>query len=148
MLWDLKLAGCHGPHRHFLQAGKHITLNGLLLLMECCPCLRWLSLPMDATSVQAKLRQITPNSTLTCIEFTELPIQRPYLVARFFKQHFTLIDPVITKFHKLSRYDKVKKYIKTWSAMNQIFVGQVGVQPSFLCSSISLIWSDSVSYIQ
>ena len=102
------------------ESKKYITLRGLLSLLECCPDLRKLCIPLDATKVPTDREHVVCNPALTSLEFPQSPINDASLVQHFFARHFPSVsrvraffnqDPEETLEYSLSWY-KVDAYLR------------------------------------
>lgn len=129
LLRVLQVSGCGGPHEHFWQSRKRITLKGLLSLVQCCPQLHWFSLPVDATKVPADSPgRFASNPKLSCISMTEAPIREPLPVARFLHRHFPYLAEVDVTFHQPSIYRNVIIYEMAWCQVNESLKDLRGLQ--------------------
>ena len=117
LIQDLHLIGCSSPQDHISPPRTHITLYGLVSLVECCRHIRCLYLTVDATEVPLNTPPwIVRNPKLTHIWFIDSPIGLSEPVARFLHQHLPLLRGVFSSFHKPSVYgDAAARYEKAWS---------------------------------
>ena len=98
-LCNLMLSASPALHEHPWELGKYITLKGLGSLVECCPQLQLLYLPLDAREVPADIPQrstVVPPSVI--ILFSDSPINNPQLVANFLTRMFPSLLTVACAF--------------------------------------------------
>ena len=99
-LWSLRLLTLV-PHGYPWDSGKYVTLRGLASLVECCPRLRWIYLPLDARQVPADIphrSMVVPLLPVTLIRFVDSPINNPQLVADFLVRVFPSLPCVSHSF--------------------------------------------------
>jgi hypothetical protein len=105
------------------ESAKYVTFKGLLSLLECCPDLHDLCLPLDATVVPVNTGDIICNPALTCIHFLNSRIGHPDPVAEILARHFPSVAEVECSF-TLSPFSEggpdVEPYIESWFDVNTL----------------------------
>lgn len=76
-----------------LAGAKYVTLRGLLTLIEACPRLWRICLPIDAEIVPMDASPDIRNTAIKTIRLPDSVIKNPWLVAEFFQKHLpSLVD--------------------------------------------------------
>ena len=89
LLEDLELGWSQNDYGCPWRSVKYVTFKGLLSLLECCPRLRDVSLPVDAREVRiGTTTGIMCSRSLRNLSFVDSPIADPLLVAETLARHF------------------------------------------------------------
>ncbi|KAF8551601.1 hypothetical protein OG21DRAFT_1605225, partial [Imleria badia] len=110
---------------------KHLTLQGLLLLVVACPKLEHVNLSVDAREVPtSEVGMDVRGAAIRQLIFRESPIDDARLVAKFLLKHFPSVVRVIG--HR-------SEYAEVWKRVRRVSV------PALFCSrKTSEIWTSSV----
>ena len=76
---------------------KYTTLRGLLSLIQACPRLWTICLPIDARIVPMDANPDIRNTLLVCLELPDSYVREPRLVAEFLRKHFPSVKMVNTE---------------------------------------------------
>ena len=106
---------------HIWRSAKYVTFKGLLSLLECCPDLHELCLPLDAREVPVNTGGIICNPALTHIRFVNSPISDPVSVADILVRHFPSVTKVLSMFILPRDLEEVLvTYYASWIEVNTL----------------------------
>ena len=112
---------------HIWRTAKYVTFEGLLSLLERCPHLHDLCLPLDArVPVPVSTGDVICNPALTRIHFPNSPISDPRLVEEILARHFPTVETVDFLFtlpRDLEDRPDVETYVALWNEVNTFLFG-------------------------
>lgn len=102
---------------------KYVTFKGLLSLIECCPDLESLSLPLDARQVPVDTGNVVCHPDLW-LEFSESPIHSDTSsVGSLLVRHFPSVTEVSTPFNRpeggTDPDPEIDEFITLWEEVNE-----------------------------
>ena len=100
------------------RSAKYVTFRGLLSLLECCPDLHSLCLPLDAREVPVNTGDIICNPALVYICVPRSPISDPGLVGGILSRHFPSVTRVTFPLYHEVEDPEITKYIDLWDDVN------------------------------
>jgi hypothetical protein len=123
LLHVLHLECQHYVDGYIWRSAKYVTFKGLLSLLECCPNLHDLCLPLDAREVPVNTGDIICNPALMRIYLPNSPISDPDSVEEILARHFPTVAEIRFSF-TLSPYSEecreAKKYVLSWIKVNAL----------------------------
>ena len=102
------------------RSAKYVTFRGLLSLLECCPDLRSLCLPLDAREVPVDTGDIICNPALGRIYFPVSPISDPGPVGEILARHFPSVTKVLCPLSQEEEDPELAMYIELWHDVNML----------------------------
>ena len=111
-------------HAHPWRSAKYVTFKGLLSLLECCPNLDQLCLPLDAREVPVNTGDVICNPALTHIYLPNSPINDPGSVGEILARHFPSVSELTWSFTPSRSPGSedgpdVKTYSKLWTKVDR-----------------------------
>ena len=123
LLHVLHLDCQHHVDGYIWRSAKYVTFKGFLSLLEYCPNLHDLCLPLDAREVPVDTGDVTCNPALTRIYLSNSPISDPDSVEEILARHFPTVAEIRFSF-TLSPYSEeyreAEKYVLSWIKVNAL----------------------------